>query len=45
VIEFRAGLDLADAVELCVADRSGGFAAWLCVGPDVRASVLVGCER
>jgi acyl-ACP thioesterase len=43
-IEFRAGLDLSDAVELVVADREGGFAAWLCVGSDVRASVLVGCE-
>jgi acyl-ACP thioesterase len=43
-IEFRAGLDLSDAVELLVADRKDGFAAWLCVGPDVRASVLVGCE-
>jgi acyl-ACP thioesterase len=43
-IEFRAGLDLSDSVELLVAERPDGFAAWLCVGPDVRASVLVGCE-
>lgn len=43
-IEFRAGLDLADTVELRVAEREGGFAAWLCVGSDVRASVLVGCD-
>jgi len=43
-IEFRAGLDLADSVELRVADRECGFAAWLCVGSDVRASVLIGCE-
>lgn len=41
-IEFRAGLDLSDRVDLLVADREGGFAAWLCVGSDVRASVLVG---
>ena len=43
-IEFRAGLDLADVVELAVADTDAGFAAWLCVGGDVRASVLIGCE-
>jgi acyl-ACP thioesterase len=43
-IEFRAGLDLADHVEMAVADTDDGFAAWLCVGGDVRASVLVGCE-
>jgi acyl-ACP thioesterase len=43
-IEFRAGLDLSDSVELLVAERADGFAAWLCVGSDVRASVLVGCE-
>ena len=43
-IEFRAGLDVQDAVELAVADAEGGFAAWLCVGNDVRASVLVGCD-
>jgi acyl-ACP thioesterase len=47
-IEFRAGLELTDAVELVVADTDadtdGGFAAWLCVDGDVRASVLVGCE-
>jgi acyl-ACP thioesterase len=43
-IEFRAGLDLADTVELAVADTDSGFAAWLCVAGDVRASVLVGCE-
>ncbi len=49
-IEFRAGLELADPVELVVADTGAvtgghqGLAAWLCVGSDVRASVLVGCE-
>jgi acyl-ACP thioesterase len=43
-IEFRAGLDLADRVELAVSDTDDGFAAWLSVDGDVRASVLVGCE-
>jgi len=43
-IEFRAGLDAGDAVEVAVVDTADGFAAWLCVGGDVRASVLVGCE-
>jgi acyl-ACP thioesterase len=43
-IEFRTGLDLAEAVDLAVADTEDGFAAWLCVDGDVRASVLVGCE-
>jgi acyl-ACP thioesterase len=43
-IEFRSGLDLADRVDVAVADTDEGFAAWLCVGGDVRASVLVGCE-
>jgi len=27
-----------------VAGTEDGFAAWLCVDGDVRASVLVGCE-
>jgi acyl-ACP thioesterase len=48
-IEFRSGLDLSDAVDLVVADGDAdiapdmgtGFAAWLCVGDDVRASVVV----
>jgi acyl-ACP thioesterase len=43
-IEFRAGLELTDVVDLVVADTAEGFAAWLCVGRDVRASVLIGCE-
>jgi acyl-ACP thioesterase len=49
-IEFRAGLELSDTVELAIADRTvegetgSGFAAWLCVDGAVRASVLVGCE-
>ena len=29
---------------LVVADTADGFAAWLCVDGDVRASVLIGCE-
>ncbi len=47
-IEFRAGLDLADPVDLVVVDNDAdagagpGFSAWLCVGDDVRASVVVG---
>jgi len=43
-IEFRAGLDLTDRVEMAVTDTDDGFATWLCVDGDVRASVLVGCE-
>ena len=43
-IEFRAGLELGDPVELVVAETDEGLAAWLCVGGDVRASVLLGCE-
>lgn len=43
-IEFRAGLVLTDSVDLLVADTESGFAVWLCVAGDVRASVLVGCE-
>jgi acyl-ACP thioesterase len=42
-IEFRAGLDLGDAVDVLVADGEGGFATWLVVDGDVRASMLVGC--
>ncbi len=41
-IEFRSGLDLADAVDLVVADTDAGLAAWLCVAGDVRASVRLG---
>ncbi len=43
-IEFRAGIDPQDWVDLVVADRDDGFACWLCVGGDVRASILVGCS-
>src|SRR5262249_55430579 len=42
-IEFRSGIDPGDDVELRTAAHEGGFACWLCVGNDVRASVLVGC--
>jgi acyl-ACP thioesterase len=41
-IEFRAGLDRGDDVELLISDRDGGFACWLVVDNDVRASMLVG---
>jgi acyl-ACP thioesterase len=44
-IEFRAGLDAGDEVEMLTADTDSGFACWLCVGGEVRASVLVGCDR
>ena len=40
-IEFRAGLDDGDDVRLAAADTPDGFACWLCVGGDVRASMLV----
>jgi len=43
-MEFRSGLDLGDPVELLVTDRHDGFAAWLTVDGDVRASVLVACS-
>jgi acyl-ACP thioesterase len=43
-IEFRAGLVLADEVDLLVDETETGFAVWLCVAGDVRASVLLGCE-
>ncbi len=43
-IEFRAGLDRGDDVELLIADRDDGFACWLVVDNDLRASMLVGCR-
>jgi acyl-ACP thioesterase len=43
-IEFRSGLDRADDVEVLVSDRDDGFACWLVVDNDVRASMLVGCR-
>jgi acyl-ACP thioesterase len=42
-MEFRAGLDAGDDVDVTVADREDGFACWLCVAGRVRASALVGC--
>jgi acyl-ACP thioesterase len=42
-MEFRAGLDHREPVDMLVADTADGFAAWLCVDGDVRASALVGC--
>jgi len=44
-IEFRSGIEPAEPVELRVADRDGGFALWLTVHEDVRASALVGSAR
>jgi acyl-ACP thioesterase len=43
-IEFRAGVDEGERVELVVDDRSDGFACWWCVGGSVRASILVACS-
>jgi len=45
-IEFRAGLDLGESVDYVVCDTEHrvGFAMWLCVDGDVRASMLIGCE-
>jgi acyl-ACP thioesterase len=43
-IEFRAGLDRGDEVELLISDRDDGFVCWLVVDNDVRASMLVGCR-
>jgi acyl-ACP thioesterase len=43
-IEFRSGLVAGDTVVCLVADTSDGFATWLTVDGDVRASMLVGCE-
>jgi len=42
-MEFRAGLDHGEPVDMLVADTPDGFAVWLCVDGDVRASALVGC--
>jgi acyl-ACP thioesterase len=41
--EFRAGLAHGEPVICTIADRSDGFAAWLTVHGDVRASALVEC--
>jgi acyl-ACP thioesterase len=40
-IEFRAGLDEGDDVDFAVVERPDGFACWLRVGGDVRASMLL----
>jgi acyl-ACP thioesterase len=42
-IEFRSGLTLDEPVEYTVAERDNGFACWLSVHGDVRASALVEC--
>jgi acyl-ACP thioesterase len=42
-IEFRAGLDGGEDVDVHTIDTADGFAQWLCVGDDVRASTLVAC--
>jgi acyl-ACP thioesterase len=42
-IEFRSGLLASDDVDVLTASRTDGFACWLVVGDDVRASMLVGC--
>jgi acyl-ACP thioesterase len=40
-IEFRAGLVATDNVDLLTTSTADGFACWLLVGDDVRASMLV----
>jgi acyl-ACP thioesterase len=42
-IEFRSGLSYGEAVMVSVAERADGFALWLSVAGDVRASMLIGC--
>jgi acyl-ACP thioesterase len=42
-IEFRAGIDPDDDVTTITEQRTDGFALWLTVDDDVRASMLVGC--
>jgi acyl-ACP thioesterase len=44
-IEFRAGVLPGEDVDLVVADERDGFRCWFLVGPEVRASVLVGSRR
>ena len=43
-IEFGAGVDEGEAVELVISDNPEGFACWWCVGGVVRASILVACS-
>ena len=40
-IEFRSGLTLGEPVDCFVSDTDEGFACWLCVNGDVRASMLI----
>lgn len=42
-IEFRSGLDRDETATFLCADRPDGFASWLVVDDDVRASMLVTC--
>jgi acyl-ACP thioesterase len=42
-IEFRAGLNHGEPVVVSVGERAYGFALWLMVAGDVRASMLIGC--
>ncbi len=42
-IEFRAGLAYGDPVMVRAAEHDDGFALWLTVSGDVRASMLIGC--
>ena len=42
-IEFRSGLSFGESVLVSVAERRDGFAMWLSVAGDVRASMLIGC--
>jgi len=44
-IEFRGGIEPGEPVEMRVADQEGGFALWLTVDDEVRASALVEGER
>lgn len=43
-LEFRAGLAHDEPVICTIADRPDGFACWLTVRGDVRASALVECK-
>ncbi len=43
-IEFRAGVDEGEQVEVVVDDRADGFALWWCAAGTVRASLLVACS-
>ena len=43
-LEFRTGLAHGEPVNCTIVDRTDGFACWLTVHDDVRASALVECE-